>query len=161
MAVIRSFVLIAIFLLTGLPLLAQTVVITCSSTKGRRNFCAVDTRGGVTLARQLSSAPCRLNYSWGFDQRGIWVDRDCRGDFVIRRVVYGPGVPVQTVTCNSGNGRRVYCAANTSRGVILVRQRSGAVCRQGYSWGFDKRGIWVDRGCYADFRLGTMVPPPR
>ncbi len=167
MATLRNFALAAVLTMAGLPLLAQTVL-TCSSNNGRRNYCPADTRGGVTLRRQLGGSACRLNYSWGFDQRGVWVDRGCRADFVLRRVGYGPGVPgrpgvgpVQRITCSSNNGRRVYCLADTRRGVSLIRRRSG-VCRQNYSWGYDAKRIWVDRGCRADFQLGrAMVPTPR
>jgi hypothetical protein len=35
--------------------------------------------------------------------------------------------------------------------VQLTNQRSGSPCQQGYSWGYDRRGIWVDHGCRADF----------
>ncbi|MBK7600121.1 MAG: DUF3011 domain-containing protein [Acidobacteria bacterium] len=40
-------------------------------------------------------------------------------------------------------------------GVQLVRQRSDAACIQGRTWGFDRRRIWVDRGCRADFIVGN------
>jgi hypothetical protein len=48
---------------------------------------------------------------------------------------------------------RHYCSADTRGGVTLVKQRSDSACRQGYSWGYDRRGIWVDHGCRADFQL--------
>jgi hypothetical protein len=57
----------------------------------------------------------------------------------------------QSITCSSDNGKRNYCGVNTNGGVSMVRQRSGSACTQGYSWGYDRRGIWVDRGCRADF----------
>jgi hypothetical protein len=44
----------------------------------------VDTRRGVELYRQLSEARCRYGSSWGYDRKGIWVDKGCRGEFVIR-----------------------------------------------------------------------------
>jgi hypothetical protein len=116
------------------------------------------------MVRQRSDARCQQGYSWGYDQRGIWVDRGCRADFRINTYRpggpgygpggpgYGPGGPGgQMITCSSNNGGRNYCPANTKRGVQLVKQRSDARCTQGYSWGFDQRGIWVDRGCRADF----------
>lgn len=58
------------------------------------------------------------------------------------------------LTCASDDGRRHYCAADTRFGVRMLNQRSGSPCRQNYSWGYDRRGIWVDRGCRADFQLG-------
>lgn len=58
------------------------------------------------------------------------------------------------VSCSSDDMRRHYCDADTHNGVRLVRQRSDAACRQGSTWGYDRRGIWVDRGCRADFEIG-------
>jgi hypothetical protein len=127
---------------------ARAQTITCSSDNGKRNFCAVDTRGGVRLVRQRSDARCTQGYSWGYTRGGIWVDRGCRADFLVRP--YRP-TATRTITCSSNNGKRNYCPINTRRGVRMVRQRSDARCTQGYSWGYDPRGIWVDRGCRADF----------
>ena len=58
------------------------------------------------------------------------------------------------MTCASDDGRRRFCDANTSRGVRLTRQISGSPCIEGQTWGFDERGIWVDRGCRAEFQVG-------
>jgi hypothetical protein len=154
--------IIALMAMAACPARAQSI--TCSSDNGRRNFCPVDTRGGVQMVRQRSGSPCQQGSTWGFDRRGIWVDRGCRADFVVRSGYrpgrpggpgpgYGPGGPGGglSITCSSDNGRRNYCAADTRRGVQMVRQRSDSRCTQGYSWGYDRRGIWVDRGCRADF----------
>ena len=46
-----------------------------------------------------------------------------------------------------------YCSANTNGGVRLTNQRSGSPCVQGQTWGFDRSGIWVDRGCRAEFSV--------
>jgi hypothetical protein len=155
-------VLGAVALIAMAPRSARAQSITCSSDNGRRNFCAVNTGGGVRLVRQRSDARCTQGYSWGYDRRGIWVDHGCRADFAVRsNSGYrpgpgigpgpGPGGPGQSITCASENGRRNYCAVDTRRGVRLVRQRSDARCTQGSTWGYDRRGIWVDRGCRADF----------
>ena len=58
------------------------------------------------------------------------------------------------VTCASDHGQRKYCEADTREGVRLVRRISGAPCRLDETWGFDRRGIWVDRGCAAEFQTG-------
>jgi Protein of unknown function (DUF3011) len=58
------------------------------------------------------------------------------------------------LTCSSSDGSYRYCQANTQNHVQLIRQLPGPQCRQGYSWGFDYRGIWVDRGCSAQFAFG-------
>jgi Protein of unknown function (DUF3011) len=60
------------------------------------------------------------------------------------------------LTCSSDDGDYHYCRADTQNQVQLVRQISGSRCEQGYSWGFDPRGIWVDRGCRAQFSYGRV-----
>ena len=62
----------------------------------------------------------------------------------------------QTLTCSSDDMHRHYCGADTRGGVQIVQQRSGSPCRQGYSWGYDRRGVWVDHGCRADFVVGNQ-----
>ena len=56
-----------------------------------------------------------------------------------------------TISCSSDDGRRAYCDADTRGGVRLVRQVSGSPCQQGSTWGYDSHGVWVDRGCRAEF----------
>jgi hypothetical protein len=58
-------------------------IASCSSDDGRRRYCDADTRGGVRLVRQRSDVACERDYSWGSDDRGIWVDRGCRADFAL------------------------------------------------------------------------------
>jgi len=57
--------------------------ITCSSNSGRRSWCNVP-RGNVTLNRQISGAPCIQGQTWGRDNRGLWVDRGCPAEFLVR-----------------------------------------------------------------------------
>jgi hypothetical protein len=70
-------------------------------------------------------------------------------------VVFGPRSSAQTISCSSDDGNRHYCPADTRGGVQLVKQRSDSPCQQGYSWGFDRGGVWVDRGCRADFAVSA------
>jgi hypothetical protein len=70
----------------------------------------------------------------------------------------GPGQEVvKTITCSS-DGSKVYCDANTHHGVHVAKQRSEAPCTKGATWDYDGLGIWVDKGCSADFALGEAVP---
>ncbi len=132
-------------------------VITCSSNNGKRNYCTVDTRRGVRLSRQISGSPCTQTQTWGFDPRGVWVDRGCRAEFVIGGggMQRPPRPQPQIITCSSNNGRRNYCPANgvNLNRIVMTRQISGSECRRGYSWGVDRRGLWVDRGCRAEFQV--------
>lgn len=91
-------------------------------------------------------------YRNGNDQNGAWGDR--RGDGDRRGYGNRDGQNTYTVTCSSENGRRQYCEADVRNSVRMVRQFSRAACRQNETWGYDSRGIWVDRGCGADFEVG-------
>lgn len=59
------------------------------------------------------------------------------------------------VRCESRDRERTYCTADTRGGVRLVRQISDADCVNGRTWGADRRGIWVTRGCRADFEVAS------
>ena len=135
--------------------------IACASDNGLRNYCTADTRNGVRLTRQLSGAPCQEGSTWGYDARGVWVDRGCRAEFDLsggasNNVGNGGGnYNSGPITCSSNDGYRNYCTADTRGGVRLVRQLSGSPCQEGSTWGYDARGIWVDRGCRAEFDLAN------
>ncbi len=135
--------------------------ITCSSDDGRRNVCRADTRRGVTLVNQISSSSCIQGQTWGYDRRGVWVDRGCRAEFALGRQGAFPGRPgrpqrqptIQTVSCASENGKRNWCGNSSNGEVRLVKQRSGSRCTRDYSWGTQPGSIWVDKGCRADFEI--------
>jgi len=132
--------------------------LTCSSEDGRRHYCQSDIQGTATLLRQRSGSPCREGYSWGNDRNGIWVDHGCRADFQLqgRRTAFvgNPGY-VGTLKCSSDLGTRQYCEADTRNRVRIARQVSESACRLGYSWGYDRNGVWVDHGCRAEFQIGN------
>ena len=56
-------------------------VFRCESIDGRTQECAANTRAGVQLVRQLSSAACVQGRSWGYGRNGIWVSQGCRAEF--------------------------------------------------------------------------------
>lgn len=132
---------------------AQPARIVCSSNSGNRVRCEADTRNGVQMVRQISGTACRQGETWGYDANSVWVDRGCRAEFELGGSGYQSGGRYSsTVTCESSSGGRVRCDADTSRGVRLFRQLGGN-CSEGSTWGWDRRGIWVDRGCRAEFEL--------
>ena len=131
--------------------------------------------GGVAVIRIEDPKGGREGYTFDLEWRGGsgygsgrgWDDRngsgsDRRGDYNRRsdddrdgrRYGGSRNGDVFTVTCSSDNGRRQYCEADVRGSVRLVRQFSRAACRQNETWGYDSRGIWVDRGCGADFEVG-------
>jgi hypothetical protein len=61
----------------------------------------------------------------------------------------------RTIRCESRNYRYNYCRVDTENRASLVSQVSPlAQCELGRTWGYDNRGIWVDRGCAGEFRVG-------
>lgn len=64
----------------------------------------------------------------------------------------------QTIRCKSENREYQYCSIKTHNRVELVRQYSHTSCRKGSNWGFDRHGVWVDRGCEAEFQVGRHDP---
>jgi len=60
---------------------------------------------------------------------------------------------VQTVYCESGDMKRHWCSEGIGGRVSLVRKRSDSPCIKGRTWGVGRNGIWVDRGCRADFEV--------
>jgi hypothetical protein len=138
----------------------------CASDNGGRIYCPMDVRGGVQLTRQRSDSPCVYGQTWGYDRRGVWVDRGCRAEFA-SGYTGGPGNggpgngpgwggwgKAYNIYCASDDGRRNWCPVDTRGGVQLIRQRSGSPCVFGSTFGTDHKGIWVDRGCRADFQIG-------
>jgi hypothetical protein len=59
-------------------------VVRCESRDGRYNFCRTSGYADrAQIRRVLSDASCRLNYSWGYRNGGVWVDNGCRAEFVV------------------------------------------------------------------------------
>jgi hypothetical protein len=130
----------------------QNDIVVCSSRNLQFQSCRADTRGGVEFIRQLSRSSC--NGNWGYNRQGIWVTNGCRAKFkLIKYNNYGNngGQHQSTVKCYSRKHRRKTCAADTSGGVRLQKQKSKVSCRG--NWGYSHNQIWVDRGCRAIFQL--------
>lgn len=138
----------------------------CDSNDGRSNHCAVDTRRGVELVRQLSRTACIRGQSWGVDENGVWVSGGCRAEFRTsqsgrrERRDRDEG-SIEIVRCESSDGRASHCPVDTRGGVRMVQQLSRTACVEGESWGYDRRGIWVEHGCRAEFETGFRSDPDR
>lgn len=153
-------------------------VFRCESIGHGQSYCRLDVHADVVLVDQISRAPCIEGDTWGFDGRGVWVSDGCRGDFGI---VYrggrrgpgwgggrGPGLPdpypgqgggwdgsgrggAYAIVCESRDHGYNYCAVPIRGSVEIQEQLSDASCDEGDTWGYDRRGIWVDGGCRAEF----------
>ena len=138
----------------------------CSSNNYAFQRCAVPWRD-ARIVRQLSNTQCVRGQNWGIDRQGLWVNHGCSGRFVDARGGYdgghhgggwqpGPGWNQRfTVRCESNNGQNHYCAVDVgARGrVYLQRQESSSPCREGYSWGWNRGGVWVAQGCRGTFTV--------
>ena len=81
LSIARPVAVVLVALLGASPLFARTV--RCESRDYRYRYCPVTTYGDVRLRSELFGASCRYGRSWGYDQRGIWVDRGCRAEFTV------------------------------------------------------------------------------
>ena len=78
-------------------------VVRCESVDSRRNFCRVDTRGGVQLVRQHSRNACVRGRDWQATRDGITVTDGCRADFLV-----GAAYANTSGYTTDRYGRRVY-----------------------------------------------------
>jgi hypothetical protein len=127
----------------------------CESRDYRRRYCPADIGyGAATLVRQFSDARCVYGRTWAYDRRGIWVEGGCAGEFEVGYVddPWRPGGGSQWVRCESRDYQEAYCPTGGGR-AFLVRQVSRAQCIEGRTWGQNRRGIWVNNGCAADFEV--------
>jgi len=124
----------------------------CESSDRRTRYCDADTRGGVRLVHQISDRDCVRGRNWGANERGIWVTDGCRAEFEVGGG-YGGGY-ARAFRCESIDNRTRYCNVDTRYGVDMVRQLSRNSCIEGRSWGVTREGVWVSRGCRAEFTTG-------
>lgn len=65
-----------------------------------------------------------------------------------------PAQASQTIRCESYNMGYRFCRADTDNRVEISRQISNTNCVLDRNWGYSRSGVWVNRGCGADFRVG-------
>ena len=65
------------------------------------------------------------------------------------------------VSCESADSRYRSCTLPNAGFVTLERQLSKTACRQGRTWDYNRREIWVDDGCRAEFRVHSNRPSDR
>ena len=137
------------------PAVAQNTI-TCESQNNNFRDCRITTGGKVRLVQNISNTRCDYGRTWGFDWNSIWVDRGCRGKFMVNGSGSGweTGNYGQRVTCESQNGSFKLCNVATYGYVRLVKQLSQASCVAGRTWGYQTNQIWVGNGCRAEFEVG-------
>lgn len=131
----------------------------CETDSSQQRYCKVDTSDGITLVKQLSSVPCMQGRNWDYDRHGVWVSHRCGAEFITGKP---PAVDQRQalgslLKCESRGSQIEYCAADVRNGVRLSRQLSSSDCVENRDWGHDGQGVWVARGCRAEFRVGGEV----
>ena len=146
--------------------------VTCESHDMHRTRCDVPWHD-ARLVDQTSDTRCVRGENWGIDDRGLWVTRGCGGRFVAAGRDHGddrhdhgdhdnggwrpePGWDTRfNVSCGSKDYEYHFCAVDLGGAgrVSVARQISGTACVEGRSWGSNRGGIWVDKGCAAEFTV--------
>lgn len=135
----------------------QTIV--CESSNSRYNRCRLPWRGNARLVQQLSNNACERGRTWGNRGDSVWVDQGCRGRFgPVGGGGWQPGPGWNqrfNVTCGSPQHKYAFCQVDVGRRghVSLRRQTSNASCVEGSTWGWNRAGVWVNRGCSAVFTV--------
>lgn len=145
--------------------------VTCRSENFQRAECDAPFRR-AELVRQLSRAECREGDTWGQRRGRIWVDRGCAAEFAAGgdgRPGGGPGhfdpghgAADAILECRSEERRFNRCSRSTAP-AHLVEQLSRTDCIEGQTFGVDREGLWVDRGCSGRFSqagAGHRPSPP-
>ncbi len=159
----------------AVPLAAQqTFTVRCESDDMGRHTCAAPaTIVRAEVLRQISGSPCTQDRTWGWQDNSIWVDRGCRAEFTVYGYAAGaaaaPIAPpsatediteyndprfTKSIRCESDDMNYRFCPAGGNvRTVRLVRQLSGTACSETRTWGWKADGVWVDKGCRAEFEV--------
>lgn len=156
------------FLFSPARICAEEQRIRCESPRKGEVHCPARTQGRVELLHRLSRSPCIEGRTWGYDRNEVWVADGCRAEFIVGRRRPNAdddrpsrgdagryvGRKHQVVKCESPGRRYQRCPIRIEGHVELLEQYSSADCIEDRSWGYDRNGIWVDRGCRAKFRVG-------
>lgn len=133
-------------------------VVSCESRNYQYEFCTVpDTIVHAQIVAQRSQSACIEGRTWGWRGNGIWVSGGCEGEFQYRTsyapVAAPPPPAAGLLYCESRDYAYTFCPTGRLRVAELVNQRSQSACVYGSSWGYQNDGIWVDRGCAAEFAI--------
>jgi len=148
----------------------------CESRDYQQSNCPTAARiSRAWIVQQHSQAPCIEGRTWGWDERGVWVNQGCSAVFGYQAAgaaspavsspavsspalsspaVSSPAVssPAGSIICESVGYRQSWCGGGRPlRRVWLAEQRSQAPCIEGQTWGWDERSVWVNGGCAAVF----------
>ncbi|WP_310497167.1 DUF3011 domain-containing protein [Sandarakinorhabdus sp.] len=145
----------------------------CESWNWRDAHCPLPGPVAGVQLRRVFGGDCIEGQTWRWDRNSIDVRGGCRAEFFVQTGGvngggwngggwndggwngggWNSGGNFRTIRCNSWNWQPARCRVDIRRGVQIVRIDGGR-CIEGRSWGWDRRGIWVQDGCRAVFRIG-------
>lgn len=135
--------------------------LTCESWNWRDAACPIPGGGRVTLGR-VFGGECIEGRTWIQDGALLRVRGGCRASFRVESQGgwnggwnggWGNGPDVRLLRCESWNWRDAQCpVAGRINGARLVRVIAGD-CRDGQTWRWDRRALYVRAGCRADFEV--------
>lgn len=155
----------------GQAFVREDYAVSCASNSKQFKRCNVGPWDDAVLMQQDSGTPCIRGDNWDLDGVTIWVSEGCRGSFaevrrdtrpVQRNVVHArhrPGAALDPwnreirFECASTDRKYQFCSVDVGpRGTVeMESQQSRADCVREQSWGWNRAGIWVDKGCRAKF----------
>lgn len=155
----------------GQGLVREDYAVSCGSNKQQFQRCNVGPWDDAVLLRQDSGTRCVRGENWDLDGISIWVSGGCRGSFAelrrdgqpaqrnARHARHRPGAMVEPwnreirFECASTDQKYRFCSVDVGgRGSVEIEsQESRAACVREQSWGWNRAGIWVNKGCRAKF----------
>ncbi|MEO7067747.1 MAG: DUF3011 domain-containing protein [Rhodanobacter sp.] len=155
----------------GQVFVREDYAVSCASNSQQFKRCNVGPWDDAVLLQQDSGTPCVRGKNWDLDGISIWVNGGCRGSFAeVRRDVrplprstlparHRPSASVDPwnreirFECASTDNKYQFCSVDVGRrgSVEMESQQSRADCVRDQSWGWNRAGIWVSKGCRAKF----------
>mgnify|MGYP001773197779 CR=1 FL=1 len=146
-----AIILVSAVLISIIPFKAQAgeYKVLCSSDSYKYHYCRINGQvRSVRLYKRVSDTLCVKGSNWDYDRNGIWVSKGCQAYFVVNTYTEN------TVRCESNDYKYHYCRADIGNRVVLLKRKlSDSTCVKGVNWGYNRNGIWVNKGCRADFAV--------
>ena len=117
---------------------AASSSIPCHSDVGERQHCPADTSAGVILLSDPPSTNCILGKTWGYDDKGVWVENGCSGDFLVGKAEPGDEAKSATTSTTSEfDGQETwqdtYGLYSPGKGVSVFKGKGGEVSISAYA----------------------------